>query len=331
MLIVSDEVNPHALPPEQLTQPGEISIALQGASSALALDGVLEISTDAIEAATAELQRPPADPLAPDVLIYFAHRIPVGGSDPAARQEAFAEATRLFLERGGGVVAFHHGLYATAGKESMQFLFGAAASGNVVWAEQNVIAVAPRHFVACNGVSYDGTTSYEDLARAVPADTYPFFANDPDERYPQFDFMDSTETIEILFGSDYDAVSHLLGYTHVRSGWRGIVVAYQPGEHQPGALDPDGPDFQILVNAILYAAHRVPRDGIALRMQRGPLPDQVSLAWDACPQNFLIFRASDPTLVGQPGTAIAATSATTLDDAPPAGAVWFYRVSQAQP
>ena len=329
LLIVSDEVNPHGLPPEALTQPGELSAALLGPATGLELESVLEIPTNSIELATFELERAPTDPAAIDVLIYFAHRQPNDGNDDALRQQAFTDAVQAFLERGGGLVAFHHGLYATTGKEGMQFLMGAAAFGNVVWdttTGQNVIATAPHHFVACNGVSYDGTRTYEDLARAIPQDAYPFFNNTPDERYPQFEFMNSTEEIEILFGSDYDGASHLLGYTHRRGGWQGIVVAYQPGEHQPGALDPLGPDFQILVNAILYAGHRVPRDGISLEVAPGPVAGDVTLSWEACAGSFVLFRSNDPALVGQPPTAITTTPTTSVDDTPPAGGVVFYRV-----
>ena len=288
ILIVSDRVNPHGLADDQLTEPGELGAALTAPQTGLHLspapDAVLEIPTDSIELATVELLRPPADPLAYDVLIYFAHRIPTG-ADAVVRQEAFADATRQFLERGGGVVAFHHGLYVTTGKESMAFLLGAAATGSVVWDTfdgQSVIAVAPEHFVACNGVDYAGTRSYQDPALAIPLDDYPVFENVPDERYPQFVFLNSTETVEILFGSDYQATSHLLGYTHRRAGWDGLVVAYQPGEHEPTALDPAGPNFQILLNTILYAAHRVPRDGIALQVS-----GDVTLSWSACSGDFL--------------------------------------------
>ncbi len=59
ILIVSDEVNPHGLPPEDLTQPGEISAALL-ATSALhidaGVDAILELPTDQIEDAGAGQQ-----------------------------------------------------------------------------------------------------------------------------------------------------------------------------------------------------------------------------------------------------------------------------------
>lgn len=212
ILIVSDEVNPHGLPPEELTQPGEISAAL--------------------------LVLPRADPAAYDVLIYFAHRIP-DGADAQARQEAFVTAVDGFLAEGGGVISFHHGIFLTAGKESMQDLLGAQASGTVVWDTidgQNIIAVAPEHFIAGFGIDYPATTSYEDLAHGIPLDDYPFFNNTPDELYPNFELVPAAGEIEMLFASDYDAAPHILGYVERRPEWAGVVVVYQPGEFQPDRL-----------------------------------------------------------------------------------------------
>jgi hypothetical protein len=56
----------------------------------------------------------------------------------------------------------------------------------------------------------------------------------------------------VIFGSDYDGASHLLGYTKTRIDWTGAVVVYQPGEYQPNALS--GNNLQILLNAIVWAA-----------------------------------------------------------------------------
>ena len=261
ILIVSDEVNPHGLPPEALTQPGEISAALLGVSG-LQLDSAAEalheVATDQIEEATARLLRMPNDPTAYDVLVYFAHRVPETGPDPQQRQEAFVDAVEGFLEAGGSVVSFHHGIYRTAGKQSMQALLGGEATGAVPWdttTGQNVIATAPDHFVARHGVSYPDARIYADPANGVPMASYPSFNNTPDERYPQLVLLPGSGAILPLFGSDYDdnGTSHLLGWTHHRPTWQGIVVVYQPGEHQPQALEP-GNNFQILLNAILYAA-----------------------------------------------------------------------------
>ena len=256
ILIVSDEVNPHGLPEEELTQPGDLSAALL-AVPGLALDGaqaVLEISTDQIEQATALLELPSADPGAYDVLLYFSHRIPEGPNNQL-RQEAFVSATGGFLQNGGGVVSFHHGIYLTAGKESMQDLLGAQATGAVPFDTvdgQNVIAVAPQHFVASYGVDYPSSVSYEDAVHGVPPGDYPVFNNTPDERYPNFSLLPAAGDIDVLFGSDYDAASHLLGYAQTRDEWAGAVVVYQPGEYQPNALS--GNNLQILLNAIVWSA-----------------------------------------------------------------------------
>lgn len=259
ILIVSDEVNPHGLPPAQLTQPGEIAAALAG-TAALNLDSgseaLLEIPTDQIEQATTRLLRAPTRPDAYDVLVYFAHRIPTG-ADGAARQEAFVTALQRFLARGGGLVSFHHGLYYTAGKESLQALLGAQAFGGVSWnttAGQDVINVAPGHFVTSNGLSYTQTRSYADPASGIAPGIYGWFNNTPDERYPQLQLLAGPGQRTPLFASDYAEGdgTHLLGFVQRRTEWAGVIVVYQPGEHQPQALAAGNPNFQILLNALVY-------------------------------------------------------------------------------
>lgn len=265
ILVVSDEVNPHGLSDAELTQPGDISAALLAPGSGLEIDptpgSVVEVGTDDLGDATALLAVPIESPEAYDVLVYFSHRIPTGPSG-AADQEAFVSAVEDFLIAGGGMVSLHHGSYVTAGKESIQELIGGTASGAVPWNTvegQNVINVSPGHFVTTHEVEYPGSATYEDPARSVPLATYPFFNNTPDERYVDFELNGTAGEVTVLFGSDYDqdGTMHLLGFTHRRPGWAGIVVAYQPGEYQPNALDDlDGNNFQILANAIYFAAFR---------------------------------------------------------------------------
>ncbi len=258
ILIVSDEVNPHGLPPEDLTQPGDLSLALGGLPG-LHLDtgpeALHEIATDDLEQATARLTLARSDPAAYDVLIYFAHRIP-SGADGTTRQETFVAAVDGFLAQGGGVISFHHGIYRTAGKQSMQALLGAEATGTVVWNTQdgqNVIATAPWHFVSRYGLVFDDLVEFQDPALGIPLAEYPFFNNTPDERYPSFELLPGSGDIEILFASDYDTQGHLLGYLHTRPEWTGVVLVYQPGEYQPHALEP-GNNLQILLNAIVFVA-----------------------------------------------------------------------------
>jgi len=266
ILIVSDEVNPHGLPDADLTQPGELSAAIGNPVSGLSIDVVTEIATDDIATATALLAVPITNPAAYDVLIYFAHRIPSGGGG-AADQAAFVAAVTDFLEAGGGVVSFHHGAYLTAGKEAMQDLIGATATGAVPWNTvdgQNVINVAPGRFITTNGLSYSGSVAYADPARGVAADTYDYFQNVPDERYINFDINPGAGTIEMLFASDYveNGSTHILGFIHHRPEWQGLVVGYQPGEYQPNALDDlDGNNFQILANMVVFAAGALCGDG----------------------------------------------------------------------
>src|SRR5262245_18549291 len=154
ILIVSDTVNPHGLPSAQLTEAGDIGTALQRPGTGLTLDtaadAVREIATNDIEQATAALSVPACDPAAYDVLIYFAHRIPDPDAGkpqtPQRRQDAFLTAVDAFLTSGGGMVAFHHGSYASTGKAGILDLIGATAGGAVPWDTvngQNVIATSP--------------------------------------------------------------------------------------------------------------------------------------------------------------------------------------------
>lgn len=265
ILIVSDEVNPHGLPANQLTQPGDISAALIAPGTGLnldaSLDAVREIATDDLPNATAALAVPFADPSAYDVLIYFAHRIP-NGANGTQQQADFTAAVSAFLVAGGGVISFHHGSYSSTGKIAILDLIGGTAAGAVPWNTvdgQNVINVAPGHFITTNAVDYSGTVAYSDVPRGVPAATYSFFNNTPDERYPNFQLNPTAGTIQMLFASNYveGGSTHVLGFTHRRPEWAGVVVAYQPAEYQPNALDDkDGNNFQILANAIVYAGSR---------------------------------------------------------------------------
>lgn len=267
ILIVSDEVNPHGLPDADLTQPGDISAALLAPGSGLNLDeapdAVVEIATDDLSTATALLSVPIDGASAYDVVIYFAHRIP-SGPDGAQDQEDFVDALEAFLIAGGGVVSFHHGSYLTAGKASIQEIIGATASGSVPWNTvdgQNVINVAPSAFVTTNEVEYPGNVVYADAARGVPSDTYGFFNNTPDERYITFDINPTAGAFTVLFASDYaeNGTTHILGFEHSRPEWAGVAIGYQPGEYQPNALDDlAGNNFQILANAIVYAAYVQP-------------------------------------------------------------------------
>ncbi len=256
ILIVSDEVNPHGLSDQDLMQPGDLTPALSN-TAALNTHIILEIDTNDIEMATDVLNLAPGDENRPEVLIYFAHRIPNNGNNATGRQADFVTAVEQFLQTGGGVVAFHHGIYLTAGKQAIQDLLGSQATGSVPWDTvngQNVINVGGDHFIGSHQINYTGTTTYSNPAQGIAADNYPFFNNTPDERYPQMDFNTGNSGCEIenLFQSDYsdNGNQHLLGYTKQCPNWTSKVVVYQPGEYQPNATS--GNNFQILLNAIYY-------------------------------------------------------------------------------
>jgi ferritin-like metal-binding protein YciE len=337
VLIDSDEVNPHDLSSAELTQPGDISAALESGDTGLAVDpapdGVLEIPTNSIEQATTLLALPRTDPAAYDVLVYFAHRIPNNGNDALGRQQAFTAAVEEFLEAGGGMISFHHGSYFASGKEGILDLIGATANGAVPWDTingQNVIATSPGHFVACNGVEYPSSATYADPARGVPSASYPFFNNTPDERYPSFEYNASAAgNVLTLFGSNYNqnGTTHLLGFVHRRPAWQGVVIGYQPGEYQPNALDDeDGNNFQILANAIVLAAGVLPPDNLVLEARRGPGGSDVTLDWFGCAGSFSVRRSTDPATAGSPASEIGATSSMSWIDPAPVGDVLFYLV-----
>jgi hypothetical protein len=260
-------VNPHGLSDAELTQPGDLLTAIANPASGIAIDsapdGIVEIATDDLAVATEALSVPIDDPGAYDVVVYFAHRAPAGAAS-ALLQTDFEVAVEAFLIAGGGFVAFHHGNYRTTGKDGIQALIGGEATGAVPWNTldgQNVINLAVGHFVTSNAVTYPNSILYQDGASGISPANYPAFNNTPDERYPNLATFPGAQGIELLFASDYDQLgsTHLLGFTHREPGWLGIVVAVQPGEYQPTALDDlSGNGFQILANAIFFAAGEAP-------------------------------------------------------------------------
>lgn len=250
ILVISDEVNPHGLSDDQLTQPGELEDALGNPASGLNVDAVAEINSQCIDDALVDL----AEPGATDVIVYFAH-LPAAGCDGSPQQEALTAGFRDHLEAGGGIVVFHHGIYEAGGKEAVLQLLGGRAS-SIAWdtgAGQDVIATAPDHFVAAQGVEYAAMRDFGGAG--VDAGNYPFFTNVPDERYDAIAMLEEGgEDRTILFTSadGGGGAARVLGYDLHRPGWGGHVVFYQPGEHQPQALDLEGNNFQILANAIVY-------------------------------------------------------------------------------
>jgi len=256
--VISDEVNPHGLSAAELTQPGDLSAALNRPEVGLNLAApVQETASDCVDAALAAL----ADQSV-DVIVYFAHRGARDCQGAAAQAELTAAFSEL-LESGGGIVVFHHGLYEDPQKTAVLQLIGASASG-IAWNTtegQRVFATAPEHFVASHGVSYDGEAALTG-GGTVPSGTFSYFDNVPDERYPSLTFLEEAgETRTLLFATDSGGVRPL-GYALERPSWQGRVVGYQPGEYQPNALDDlEGPNVQVLVNAVLWASGYDPDAG----------------------------------------------------------------------
>ena len=263
VLIVADEVNPHQLRDELLTQPEDLAPALSAADSPLHTSALLTVDSQCIDEALSLMDSSNA----PDVMLYFAHRA-ARHCDGSDAQPRFTSAVEKGLERGMGVVVLHHGLYidftAPGAKDDLLALLG-ARSNSIAWdteAGQRVIVVGGAHFVTSNGLAHvlsaAETTEFAGT-ETVPAGTYPVFVNVPDELYEDTVLVSSDgEQRDALFASD-SGESRLLGYALSRPGWQSCVVAYQPGEYQPQALDKrTGPNYQILVNALWFAGRGCP-------------------------------------------------------------------------
>ena len=108
--------------------------------------------------------------------------------------------------------------------------------------------------MSSNGLTYPEQGTFGGV-NGVAAGPYPYFVNLPDELYADTALNSvAGETRTPLFASD-SLGDRLLGYALTRQGWTGRVVAYQPAEYQPNALDDhDGPNYQILMNALYFAA-----------------------------------------------------------------------------
>jgi hypothetical protein len=251
ILIISDEVNPHGLSDDELTQPGELSTAIDDPGSGLAVEVVQEVPSECLDDALTMLAGDGAD-----VVVYFAH-LAATACDGSPRQDELTTAMESHLREGGGVVVFHHGIYEAGGKESILQLLGGRAS-SVAWDTangQDVIAVAPDHFVASQGMQLPQTRSFSGLG--VPEGQYGYFNNTPDERYDAMALLTAAgeeRTILFVSADERGGSPRVLGYDLWRPDWMGHVVWYQPGEYQPNAMDVDGNNFQALANAIVYVA-----------------------------------------------------------------------------
>lgn len=255
LLIVADQVNPHRLADTDLTQPQDLQPALISAASGLNLASAETVNSQCIDRALEELAalQPPA------VVLYFAHRA-AQRCDTSDAQAEFTRLLRAGLERGIGVVVLHHGLYvdifSPGAKDELLALLG-ARTNSIKWDTvegQRVYVVGGAHFVSSNGIRVEQQADFAGTG-AVVAGTYPYFTNVPDELYADTVLVEEAgEQRTPLFATD-SLGQRLLGYALQREGWQGRVVAYQPAEYQPNALDNrDGVNFQILVNALYFAA-----------------------------------------------------------------------------
>jgi MYXO-CTERM domain-containing protein len=259
IVIIADEVNPNGLSDAELTQPDDVNNAIVASGSGLSVAAVTFSLSNCVDEAVQALENEDID-----VLVYFAHVAATDCSGLGAQPRLDA-AVEAHLQGGGGVVVFHHGLYTAPGKEEILRLLGGTAN-SIFWdttTGQDVINVAPDHFVAMNELEYTQTRAFADAGFGIPMMEYGVFNNTPDERYPGVQFItEPGESREILFASDYSG-AQILGYDLHRPDWGGHVVFYQPGEFQPNALDDvDGNNFQIFANAIWWAAtqHEDPVD-----------------------------------------------------------------------
>jgi hypothetical protein len=259
LLIVADEVNPHKLADADLTQPQDLAPALTAADSPLANARVTTVNSQCADDALKALQ----SAARPAVVLYFAHRA-AKHCDGSDAQPQFTQLMQQGLQSGMGVVVLHHGLYvdifSPGAKDELLALIG-AKTNSIKWDTvdgQRVYNVGGNHFVSNNGLSYPQQASFTGTA-GVAAGSYPYFVNVPDELYADTALVEvAGEQRTPLFASD-SLGTRLLGYALTRPLWQGTVVAYQPAEYQPNALDDrNGPNFQILVNAIYFTAYGAP-------------------------------------------------------------------------
>lgn len=259
VLVVADAVNPNQLSPGDLTEPADFAPALGADDSGLNLREVVTVDSQCADEALAALEGESK----PSVVLYFAHRAAklCNGGDAQTRLVTGLEDG---LASGMGIVAFHHGLYGdlyTPGaKDALLQLVGAESSG-INWnttVGQRVFIVGQEHFVSSNGLTPDGQAQLAAVD-GVAAGVYPYFDNIPDERYPTTELLTTAGEERVpLFATDSGG-ERLLGYALTRTGWKGRVVAYQPGEYQPNALDDrSGNNFQVLANALYFAAFGEP-------------------------------------------------------------------------
>ncbi len=258
LLIFADEVNPHKLAPADITQPQDLAPALT-TDTPLLTSSVITVNSQCADDALAAL----ASAKRPDVILYFAHRA-AKHCDGSDAQPEFTQLLERGLQQGLGVVVLHHGLYvdifSKGAKDAVLALIGGRAN-SIAWdttAGQRVFNVGGKHFVSSNGITYTQQAPFAGVG-AVAAGTYPYFVNLPDELYSDTVMLEAAdETRTPLFASDSKG-ERLLGYALTRPGWKGRVVAYQPAEYQPNALDDhNGPNYQILVNALYFAVYGQP-------------------------------------------------------------------------
>jgi len=255
ILIVADEVNPHQLPDELLTQPEDLAPALSRSTSGLAIASINTVDSQCVDDALVSL----GSDNPPDVLLYFAHR---GATDceGSNAQPEFTKGVEKGLQEGMGLVVLHHGLYVDfrnrGVKAPLLALIGSEAD-SIEWnteSGQRVYNIQPGHFITRNGLEYSSSGAFQG-SEEVDAGTFPLFTNRPDELYELIRVHhEPGEHRTPLFATDSGS-PRTLGYVLERQGWTGRVVTWQPGEYQPNALDDHtGPNFQILVNAIYFSA-----------------------------------------------------------------------------
>jgi serine/threonine-protein kinase len=71
-----------------------------------------------------------------------------------------------------------------------------------------------------------------------------------------------------------------------------------------------------------------PQDGLTLYVADGTIPGDVSLSWTAGAAGpYTVYRSTGGAPEGSPGNAVGMTSLSTWTDTPPAGGIFFYRVT----
>lgn len=175
--------------------------------------------------------------------------------------ESAEQAFIAYTKAGGKLIVLHHSISSGKRKNKEWFKFlgislpeGDVAKGGYKWTEgitQQVVNLAPDHFITAHGVKYPEQVAFKGAASAR------------EEALPGFTLTDSEVYVNhqlegprtVLLGFKYTDAKSGATYMQSHAGWcrpsgKGWIVYLQPGH---GLADLNHPTFErILLNAIVW-------------------------------------------------------------------------------